>query len=77
MALHAVASMFLQRGHVNAPSLVSCLLARLIFKHASFDGYLPSEHDVCASSRASGVRESQHKAEISQLRPSTFNGKGK
>lgn len=27
---------------VNAPSLVSCLPARLIFEHASFDAYLPS-----------------------------------
>lgn len=41
-----VAAMFLQRGHVNAPSLVSCLLARLILKHASFDAYLPSA--MCA-----------------------------
>lgn len=58
--------------HVNAPSLVSCLPARLIFEHASFDAYLPSP-SLASAREARNIRLRFHRPQ-----PRTFsNGKSK
>lgn len=58
--------------HVNAPSLVSCLPARLIFEHASFDAYLPSP-SLASAREACNIRLRFHRPQ-----PRTFsNGKSK
>lgn len=62
--------------HVNAPSLVSCLPARLIFEHASFDAYLPSP---CALRSSASAREPRNiRLRFHRPQPRTFsNGKSK